>query len=109
MQPAGPTRAPIEEGHGVVLVVEDDPDVRATTSSMLRELGYGVREAETGRSALALIESVPAIDLVFTDVIMPDGMNGIELARELGRTPAGAPRVAELGCSAACPMASSTR
>ena len=44
-----------------------------------------MREAETGRLALALIEKGVTIDLVFTDVIMPDGMSGIELARELGR------------------------
>ena len=71
------------EGQGVVLVVEDDPDVRVTTSGMLKDLGYRVREAATARAALAIIESGEAIDLVFTDVIMPDGMSGMELAREL--------------------------
>jgi PAS domain S-box-containing protein len=80
-----------EDGHGVVLVVEDDPDVRATTSDLLRDLGYAVREAESGRSALAVIESGETVDLVFSDVIMPDGMSGVDLARELGTRRPGLP------------------
>ena len=71
------------QGQGCVLVVEDDEDVRATTTEMLTELGYSVREAQTGRNALALVEGGETFDLVFTDIIMPDGLSGIELAREL--------------------------
>ncbi len=72
------------EGAATVLVVEDDPAVRATTSAMLVDLGYRTLEAGSGRAAL---ESVArgGIDLVFSDVILPEGMNGVELAREVER------------------------
>jgi PAS domain S-box-containing protein len=77
--------SPLQEssGRGVILVVEDDADVRLTTCSMLRELGYSVREAESGPAALRTLAADHSIDLVFSDVIMPDGMSGIDLAREL--------------------------
>ena len=70
-------------GQGIVMVVEDDADVRKTTCFMLEDLGYVVLEAETGRAALGMIEAGAVVDLVFTDVIMPDGISGIDLAREL--------------------------
>ena len=63
-----------------ILVVEDDDDVRAYTSATLRELGYDVLEAANGRSGLALIEQRPEIRLLFTDVGLPGGMNGRQLA-----------------------------
>lgn len=74
----------LETGTGVVLVVEDDADVRATTSGMLEDLGYSVLSAATGRAALKIIEANAALDLVFSDVVMPDGMSGVELARQIG-------------------------
>ena len=77
-------QVPEIQGHGVVLVVEDDAQVRATTCGMLRDLGYTVREADSGRSALALLKRGETVDLVFTDIILPDGMSGIDLAREVG-------------------------
>jgi PAS domain S-box-containing protein len=80
---AAGTPLPENRGQGLVLLVEDDADVRAIASSLLQDLGYVVREADTGRKALAMLEAEGSVDLVFTDVIMPDGMNGIELAREL--------------------------
>ena len=66
----------------VVLVVEDEEAVRGFTVEMLRELGYGVLEAANGHAALRLIESTPAIQLLFTDVGLPGGMNGRQLADE---------------------------
>jgi CheY-like chemotaxis protein len=76
-------RAPAREvkGQGTVLVVEDDDDVREIASSILRELGYMVFEADRGNKALTLLDSGAPIDLVFTDVIMPGDVGGIELAR----------------------------
>jgi PAS domain S-box-containing protein len=71
------------EGQGIVLVVEDDLEVRATTTEMLRDLGYTVREANSSRAALILLESGEVFDLVLSDIIMPDGMSGIELARKV--------------------------
>jgi signal transduction histidine kinase/CheY-like chemotaxis protein len=64
----------------VILVVEDEERVRAFTIEMLRELGYGVLEAANGSAALRLIEANPAIQLLFTDVGLPGGMNGRQLA-----------------------------
>jgi CheY-like chemotaxis protein len=65
----------------LILVVEDDPEVRAHAVTMLRELGYGVVEAMDGRSALGILEATPDIAMMFTDVGLP-GMNGRELADE---------------------------
>ena len=76
--------ASAETGTGVVLVVEDDDAVRATTSGMLEDLGYLVLSAETGNAALKIVQENKAVDLVFSDVVMPDGMNGVELARRIG-------------------------
>jgi PAS domain S-box-containing protein len=73
------------QGRGVILVVEDDPAVRAVASGMLRDLGFQVREADTAPAALDSIDRGGPVDLVFSDVIMPGGMNGVELARELAR------------------------
>lgn len=84
---AAPGAVATEEprGRGVILVVEDDPAVRAVASGMLRDLGYQVREADTAPAALDSIDRDGPVDLVFSDVIMPGGMNGVELARELAR------------------------
>jgi PAS domain S-box-containing protein len=67
-------------GHGMVLLVEDDEDVRNVARSMLQELGYTVREADNAQSALNLLAEDAAVDLIFSDVIMPGGMNGAQLA-----------------------------
>ncbi|HEX2891363.1 response regulator [Vineibacter terrae] len=72
--------APGATGHETILVVEDDDDVRTHTRGILRELGYRVLEAASGKAALRLIEQHPQIDLLFTDVGLPDGMNGRQLA-----------------------------
>ncbi len=64
----------------IILLVEDDEDVRANTTMMLRELGYGVLEAVDGPTAVELLKSKAGIDLLFTDVGLPGGMNGRQLA-----------------------------
>ncbi len=66
-------------GGGLVLVVEDNPDMRRVAVRQIRELGYEVREAETGDQAMVLIEDGLVPDLLFADVLMP-GIDGIELA-----------------------------
>jgi PAS domain S-box-containing protein len=68
-----------------VLVVEDDPDVRAYSCDTLVELGYHVLSAENGTAGLRLIESHPEILVLFTDVGLPGGMNGRQLAEEARR------------------------
>ena len=71
-------------GAETILVVEDDEALRAYTTEVLGELGYGVLEARDGPNALQLLER-HHVDLLFTDVVMPGGMNGRELADEAVR------------------------
>ncbi len=66
---------------GTILLVEDDPDVMSTALLMLRSLGYDVVTAPDGVSALDTLTREPAINILFTDVVMPKGVNGVELAR----------------------------
>jgi PAS domain S-box-containing protein len=68
-----------------ILVVEDDPDVRTYSCETLRELGYNVVEAENGRAALEALDSNHRIRILFTDVGLPGGLNGRQLADEARR------------------------
>ncbi len=70
-----------------ILVVEDSTEVLALAREILEGVGYRVSTAETGKAALELFESLPsgALDLLFTDLIMPGGINGIVLAGEIAR------------------------
>jgi PAS domain S-box-containing protein len=63
-----------------ILVVEDDPRVRALTIKRLKLIGYQVLEASDGPSAMEILKRGDAVDLVFTDLIMPGGMSGREVA-----------------------------
>jgi signal transduction histidine kinase len=65
---------------GTVLLVDDEPLVRASTADMLGELGYAVTEAASGDQALSLLDASQGVDLLITDHLMP-GMTGAELAR----------------------------
>ena len=77
--------APVRGQSGeTILVVEDDDDVRASTIEMLRDLGYTILEAANARSGLQLLDGHPEIRLLFTDVGLPGGMNGRQLADEAG-------------------------
>jgi len=70
----------------VILVVEDDPDVRAYSVESLQELGYHVLEAKDGPTALQILVSGSKIDLIFCDVVLPGGMSGADVvakAREI--------------------------
>jgi PAS domain S-box-containing protein len=68
-----------------ILVVEDDPDVRTLSVALLSSLGYEVIVAADGPQALSMLEKSPRINLLFTDVVLPGGMNGPELAAEVAR------------------------
>jgi PAS domain S-box-containing protein len=82
---ASPAPQPERARQETILVCEDDPDVRAFSAEVLRELGYTVREAVDGPSALRLLERQDErVDLLFTDVVLPAGMTGSVLA-ELAR------------------------
>jgi PAS domain S-box-containing protein len=63
-----------------ILVTEDDARVRKVSVRRLKQLGYKVIEAGDGRSALAVLDGGAAVDLLFTDLVMPGGMTGLELA-----------------------------
>jgi PAS domain S-box-containing protein len=67
-------------GNETILVVEDDPEVKATAVGILRQLGYQVLDAHDGESALAVIRGGAAIDLLFTDVVMPGAVSSTQLA-----------------------------
>ncbi|MGI4939959.1 MAG: response regulator, partial [Janthinobacterium lividum] len=66
----------------VILLVEDDPQVRPMTAGFLRELGYDVMEAASAEAASALVHTLDSLDLVITDVVMP-GADGPTLAARL--------------------------
>jgi PAS domain S-box-containing protein len=74
--------APEAAAEETILVVEDDDDVRAYSVEILRELGYRVIEAHDGPSALRLLERQFRVDLLFTDVILPGGMTGAQVAAQ---------------------------
>ncbi len=76
-----PEETEVPSGQGqLVLLVEDDNPVREFARGQLEALRYGVLEATNGPEALALLRERPDIELLFTDVVMPGGMSGVELA-----------------------------
>jgi CheY-like chemotaxis protein len=73
----------VERGEGdcrTILLVEDDEAVRQVTGVLLGGLGYRVLEAAQAPAALALLEAEQSVDLLLTDIAMPGGMSGLELA-----------------------------
>jgi signal transduction histidine kinase len=76
---------PAGDATEVILVVEDDGDVRANTIEMLRDLGYSVLAAADSTSALKILDATPNVHLLFTDVGLPGGFNGRQLADEAQR------------------------
>lgn len=73
----------VDENRDAVLVVEDEQDLLWATSQIFSSLGYEVYEASSGEEALELLRKGTKISLMFTDILMPGGMNGIALARKL--------------------------
>ncbi|MDU1672062.1 MAG: response regulator, partial [Bradyrhizobium sp.] len=67
-------------GHETILVVEDDPLVRSFVLAQLQSLGYTTLSAARGREALAIVDGDQPFELLFTDVIMPGGVSGRQLA-----------------------------
>jgi len=85
----------------MVLVVEDDDDVAALAVEMIAQLGYEPMRVASANAALGALADGRAIDLVFSDVMMAGGMNGVELANEIGRRRPGVPVVLTSGYSGA--------
>jgi CheY-like chemotaxis protein len=73
-------RAEGSDGAETILVMEDDDGVRANSLDMLNELGYRTIEASSGETGLLKLQAHPEIELLFTDVGLPGGMNGRQLA-----------------------------
>jgi signal transduction histidine kinase len=83
---APPPRISAHSGIGYsVLVVEDEPAVRAVAVDMLQDAGFAVLAAPDGPTALALLKEGAQADILFSDVVMPGGMTGVDLAREARR------------------------
>jgi PAS domain S-box-containing protein len=75
--------APVQPGgRETILIVEDDKHVRAVATNILQGLGYQVRQADDGPTALGILQSASPIDLLFTDLIMPNGLSGQDLLRK---------------------------
>ena len=65
-----------------ILLAEDDASVAAITEAMLVDLGHDVIHAASAADALRILRSTEPVDLLLSDVVMPGGMNGVDLARE---------------------------
>jgi CheY-like chemotaxis protein len=70
---------------GTVLLVEDEEPVRQLACSQLESLGYRVAAVPTAWDALKLLSGSERFDLLFTDVVLPEGLSGIELAKRARR------------------------
>jgi len=109
--PRAPETAPapgpgmMEEGladatsRGRILVVEDDPTVASVVMDLLVQFGHAAQRAETAEAALKELASADPFDMVFSDVLLPGGASGLDLAREITRTRPGLPIVLTTGYS----------
>jgi two-component system NtrC family sensor kinase len=82
---SAPRPEPSARGSETILLVEDDPEVRKFAAEALREHGYTVHIAPDAVTGLAVLEADPQIALLFTDVVLPGGTNGRQLADEAKR------------------------
>lgn len=78
--PALPTH--VHRGAETILIVEDEPAIRTTLAYALKSLGYHVLDAEDGPSAIVVLRSEHRVDLLLTDITLPNGMNGVIVAEE---------------------------
>jgi signal transduction histidine kinase len=76
-----PSTLPPPTREEIVLVVEDDADARALTVTLVGSLGYEVLETANGPAALELLEQQPTVDILLTDVVLPHGLSGPEIAQ----------------------------
>jgi len=77
--------AAIEQGNGKILLVEDDDLVRNHAEAQLKTFGYDVVAARNGPEALRILSTAVDFDLLFTDIVMPGGMSGRQLAEEAAK------------------------
>jgi CheY-like chemotaxis protein len=90
----------VPRGSETILVVEDNEMVLYAALEIIGELGYRVLHAADAEGALAILARGEGIDLLFTDIVMPNGMSGIELARETRRQRPGLPILLASGYAA---------
>jgi two-component system, NtrC family, sensor kinase len=84
---------------GTVLVVEDSPEVAEVATAYFQQLGYMVKQVASANEALELLAKDAKIDLVFSDILMPGGMNGLELGHAIRRRDAAMPVLLATGYS----------
>ncbi|PZO82385.1 MAG: hybrid sensor histidine kinase/response regulator [Mesorhizobium amorphae] len=81
----GPRAADNRIGSETILVVDDRPEVADLAETILMDYGYRILKASNGREALEVLDQAERVDMLFSDLIMPGGMNGVMLAREAKR------------------------
>ena len=97
---ATPVQPHLKKGEGTILLVEDDAAVREVTRSFLQRLGYTVLEARTALAALTIWNNFHVkIDLLVTDMVLPDGSGGEQLAKDLLRSDSDLPIIFTTGYS----------
>jgi PAS domain S-box-containing protein len=92
-----PAEEAIPKGHETILVAEDDPFVRSSVILRVESLGYQVIAAVNGNDALSKLRAHPEIAMLFTDIVMPGGMSGWELADQARQIRPGLPVVYSSG------------
>ncbi len=80
---ARPSKGLHKEASGKVLIVDDECDLLEVTSSYVKELGFNVIPASDGNLALRLLERNPDIEILLPDIVMPGGINGVSLAKQV--------------------------
>ena len=98
-----------ESAKARILVVEDNEDVRELAETMLESAGYAVVSAPSGELALDVLDAGAEIDMVFTDVMMPGGMNGLQLADQVRTRRPGTPILVTTGYMDELPAARGER
>jgi two-component system NtrC family sensor kinase len=98
--PAQPVTEAPRQSAGTVLLVEDNSDVAEVAAGYLHQLGYRVRSVVNAQAAIAALRLDPEVDLVFSDILMPGGRNGLDLAREIAERFPGIPVLLTTGYSA---------
>jgi CheY-like chemotaxis protein len=91
----------LANGHKTILLVEDDEDVLVVAAESLSELGYQVVTAGNAAQALEILRGDQAVELLLSDVIMPGGMNGVQLTVEARRIRPKLTVLLTSGCTAA--------
>jgi CheY-like chemotaxis protein len=74
--------ADLERDRRTILVVDDEPEVRSSTALLLETLDFSVLEAGDAQTALAALEEIGAVELLLTDLVLPGGVSGADLARQ---------------------------